>query len=191
MENFMEYLELTPSMVNQCFNTVTREGQDQIFFPDVLEVIGYLEEAKLQKQEDFPLILGLNALEINLLLKSFDRLKGLKSLTKFEENISELKKQVLTQEICKDSQGQTKVLFEETSLAELFRLFKTCPDKLLDVLRSKQDQKREEFLQLKKTGFDCSFGPKGNPVPLCINFANCFLFSKNRFSSLINNKTNL
>lgn len=94
MQNFSEYLDLNPTLINQCFNTVTREGQDQIFFEDVMQIIGYLEEAKFASPGDEATKdkeeLRLSPIEMKLLLDNFEELSLAKGIDAFLSRLNDV-----------------------------------------------------------------------------------------------------
>ena len=147
MRNFMNYLDMTPSMVNKCFNTVTREGQDQIFFEDVVEVIGFLEEAKLQRneensEEDFSLGVGLTQRELIFLLDHFDKIKHIKSFKSLQEKIEEIKESEFINAKLEEENQDTKNLLPQNTLQDFFYLLKKSPIELLNSLRIKLVKKK-------------------------------------------------
>ena len=149
MENFMSYLEITASMVNQCFNTVTREGQDQIFFEDVVEVIGFLEEAKLLKQQEesqneIKLGIMLNKFELEFLIKNFGKLKEIKTVKNFEAEIKKLKKKD-DMNFNNDIVNQNKNFLPLKTMQDLFNLFINSSDELFTSLLIKLENKKREL----------------------------------------------
>lgn len=139
MAHFMDYLQLTPTLVNQCFNTVTREGRDQIFFRDVTEVIGFLEEARHRKKEKLGVIcefedLKLSCFEVQFLRSNFEQLKESSTFKMFCKKVASLKesarvdssKQIKTERVLKS--------FGPETVEKLFQLFEESPNELRNSL---------------------------------------------------------
>jgi hypothetical protein len=146
MGNFMEYLELTPSTINQFFNTITREGQDQIFFEDVVQVIGYLEESKLESSEKDTSAegLNLNLIEIELILNNFENLRPVKTLRKFEEEINGIVLMFVVDFEKMHGSGSAPEIFNENGIKMLFKMMREFPMELKEKLEKKMEDKMQE-----------------------------------------------
>lgn len=131
----MDYLDLTPSLVNQCFNTVTREGRDQIYFRDVTEVIGFLEEASHQKRP-FPGDTGrlqdleLARDEIQFLQSNFEQLKESGTFKIFGEKLARLKDSVGDARSEREASGRRADFLGPETAQRVFQLLAEQPDEL-------------------------------------------------------------
>ena len=154
MGNFMEYLELTPSTVNQFFNTITREGQDLIYFDDVVQVIGYLEEAKHQnpRKESSSEGLNLNLVEIELLLHNFEYLRTVASRKRLEEEVDGIVLMFVVDFEKKHGSNSAPAIFTDVDFGSLFSMLQEFPDKLKESLRVKLE-KREALGSINKSRF--------------------------------------
>ena len=144
MGNFMEYLKLTPSMINQFFNTITREGQDQIFFEDVVQVISYLEESKLE-QSDKMLTeegLNLNIIEIEIILMNLPILKKVNSIAELQEQLEEINLMFVDEFEAKHGKGSAPQILNEIQLDFLYKMLKFHATELEGSLTKKLEEKK-------------------------------------------------
>jgi hypothetical protein len=144
MGNFMEYLNLTPSTINQFFNTITREGKDQIYFDDVVQVIGYLEEAKLKDtiEDSEESGLSLNLHEIKIILKNFKILKEAISIKDLEELLNGIFLMFVVDFEATNGQGTAPELFNEINLEIMFNMLKKFPSQFELGLINKLEEKK-------------------------------------------------
>ena len=144
MGNFKEYLNLNTSSINEFFNTITREGQDEIFFDDVVQVIGYLEESKLEKsKEDEPDNgLNLNLLEIEQILNNFQTLKNIETIEELEDFLNGIFLMFVVDFEAKNGKGSAPDLFTEINNELLLTMLKKYPTQLENSLVNKLEEKR-------------------------------------------------
>ena len=140
----MEYLNLTPSTINQFFNTITREGQDQIYFDDVVQVIGYLEESKFEEtqQESQKHGLNLNVYEIENILKNFKDLKEVNTIKEFEEQLNGIFLVFVVDFEGQNGKGSAPNLFNELNIELLYNMIKNYPSQLEASLINKFEEKK-------------------------------------------------
>lgn len=139
----MEYLNINPSSINHFFNTITREGKDQIFFEDVVQVIGYLEESKMKKSEENNNSTGLNLnlLEIKNILNNFDDLINVKSVNELEEALDGVYLMFVVDFESQHGKGRAPSLFSEINNTVFFNMLKQHPSQLQGSLLKKLEEK--------------------------------------------------
>lgn len=143
MQNFSEYLDLNPSLINQCFNTVTREGQDQIFFDDVIQIIGYLEEAKFKNDDDtLPTDeLKLSPLEMKLLLDNFLELSTAPDQLAFTSKLNDVMLMFVVEFESRNGRGSAPDIFCSGQQNLLFPQLKCNTKNFKSVLSKKLKEK--------------------------------------------------
>lgn len=90
MTNFSKYLNLNQSAINNIFNTVTKEGQELIYFNDVIDIVQFFEQNKDNQDQNNPEAvhqegLNLNVFEMKIILENFDEIIKVKSLQEMVE----------------------------------------------------------------------------------------------------------
>ena len=153
MGNFMEYLNINPSTINQFFNTITREGQDQIFFQDVVQVIGYLEESKMKEKSPEDQGLNLNILEIKTILSNFEDLLQAKSKEDLQELLDGVYLMFVVDFEAKHGKGTAPDLFQEIDHKIFIEMLKNHSEQLRASLLNKLEEKnlKEEKDKIKVT----------------------------------------
>jgi hypothetical protein len=140
----MDYLNLTTSSINEFYNTITREGKDQIYFDDVVQVIGYLEESKFKekKEEIQENGLNLNLLEIENIIANFKDLKNIESVNELEEQLNGIFLMFVVDFEAKNGRGSAPDLFKNVNFDVLFEMLSKYPLQLESSLISKLEEKK-------------------------------------------------
>ena len=144
MQNFTEYLDLSPTLINQCFNTVTREGQDQIFFEDVIQIIGYLEEAKFnntEEQETDRQDLRLSPIEMKLILDNFKELSQAENKDSFISRLNDVMLMFVVEYESRFGRGSAPDVFSGGQQSILFTEISSNPNNLQNELLRKLKEK--------------------------------------------------
>ena len=144
MENFSEYLDLNTQLINQCFNIVTQEGKNLIFFDDVVEIISYYEEAKLLKREDEEEEskgLNLSPFEIKVILENIDDLVAVKTVQDLTESLNGYGLMFVVDYESVHGRGQAPAMFPDSNFKLLFKLLIKSPSELVETLEGKLKQK--------------------------------------------------
>lgn len=163
---------MSPSKVNKFFNTITRDGQDQIFFEDVVQVIGYLEESKLQSSQ--PTLRGglsLNVIEIQQVLQHVHRLAECTSVGDLREQLDGVYLMFSVEYQARHGTHSSLELFKDVDCEMLFELLTKYRPELEERLRQKIGEKnaegkaKGEKLQLtfEMNPNESSGGEKGTP----------------------------
>lgn len=144
MNHFAAYLNLTPSKINKFFNTITRDGQDQIFFDDVVQVIGYLEESKEKSSPPTsPEGLSLNVLEIQQILENIDILGESKSVADLRDQLNGIFLMFTVDHQAQHGSEPSVELFKDINFDVLFEMLTKHRSKLEQGLAQKMSEKFE------------------------------------------------
>jgi hypothetical protein len=142
MTHFSRHLNLGQSAINNIFNTVTKEGQELLYFPDVVDIIHFFEQNKDNHPEDSLRVvpqegLNLSVFEIKIILENFEEIR---KVNNFKQMIQLLDGSALMFVVdYESSNGPNSApnLFSDVNLELLFQSIKTDPVQLKTVLHQK------------------------------------------------------
>lgn len=153
MNNFSEYLNLNQSIINNIFNTVTKEGQELIYFNDIIEIIQFFEENK-EKEENNTSIssgsnkgLSLNVFEMKIILDNFEQIMLVNSVQELMDVLDGCSLMFIVEYESKHGKNSAPDIFVDANLDLLYSNIMNDPIQLKNSMNKKLLSKTEEDSQ--------------------------------------------
>ena len=154
MNNFSHYLNLKSSTINNIFNTITKEGQELIYFKDVVDIIQFFEENRENDNEINQTVkngLSLNVFEMKIILENFEELCNVKNAEDMVEIIDGAALMFTVDFESENGKNSAPEIFTEINIEMLYANLMNDPQQLKTSILNKLESKMQSNPDQRKS----------------------------------------